>query len=149
MKLLKDGDADIRHGAACALAAGGHREAIPVLLEGEADLFLLNAVRQPEEWRRLAGRELANDLEPASANLQESVAGNGSFQWDFAALDPLESEMWLSDDSIDKSSLLAVLENIAASSAMDMVVEPGRIAVLPRDKAVEFWKAWWEAERKK
>ena len=47
-------------------------------------------------------------------------------------------------------SALAILFKAIFDPAFDLVLEDGRIRILPHDQALEFWKSWWaEEERKK
>lgn len=147
---LDDRIAEVRAAAAGFLARAGSREGVTALLEDEedADLWVLNALRRPEVWKRLqrvkvTGKRFGTPLRKIRAMAKEAgmdvevVAGpwgDGERrldrEWGTSELDrptPLLDAIWWE-----------------LPQEYELILESDRIRLIPREEALRFWRAWWK-----
>ena len=113
------------------------------------ELYALNAVRKPELWKRLDKAKLKKTLRgPRSAVLKgiSDAAGIPIDLPDDQKWQAVESEA-LARGGVE--SLLYALEQILRDSSTEAIFESGRIRLLKRKEALEFWTAWWEKEKER
>jgi hypothetical protein len=139
-KLLDDLGRDTRVAAAIALARLGSPKGARVLIEEEQGFRFLNAVRQPELWKGLASRRLA---EPARSASLARVARATGLELDLSRAPHGDRPHWSFDPDLtgDPESALSAIEG-AECEAYDVVLEPGKLRILPRPEAARFWADW-------
>lgn len=165
-KLLNDENPRVRGVAAVALVRMGRKGEAPSLLrfaEEEDPLALnsLNALRDPAAWRRISRAEHRDDKWDGWRPIEEILRELTGFPLDtddVGGLPVLAVTSW--EDALSRRDLpLGCPNRVSARHAMDellewvephfYVLEPDKIRILPKAKALEFWKAWWAAEQKR
>jgi HEAT repeat protein len=167
--LLKDPHHGVRGEAAYVLCRLGLREGVPVLLaaaeEGEFSfmgdirvggffaivhewrpLHSLNAIRQPTLWSRMRDTRLKHSLNAKREAIFKSVALEAGLELD-----------WPRTPEPDTYGICKLAENTRLADAFefleydkfDVILEPGRLRILPGDEALKFWTAWWKDEQEK
>ncbi len=157
--LLKD--PELGPTAARWLCTTGDRDGVPLLLkawdfavstEGSgrstfgAELDSLNAVRNPEAWKRLAGKRWEEDLSefPREAAERLAAAAGMNLEWKDAV--PGAPHFWSPfRRTMDGMTLLEALEALMADLRL-IILEKDLIRIVPRDEGLKFWKDWWAAE---
>jgi HEAT repeat protein len=142
---LDDFDRDVRRAAASWLCVLGSRRGVPLLLDKEYELFFLNALRSPEEWRKLSERRRL-----------PSLRGTASECWrrwlEEARLKLRESMGEKENEVVRLPAALSLLESartLARMTSCHVVLEKDGLRALSRDQALKYWRDWWEAEQGK
>jgi HEAT repeat protein len=163
-KLLEDGNPLVRGHSALALVQLQAHEEIPdiarllddkdpVVLasEEDGDLFVLNAVRQSDLWRRLRNRRLARDMDAPKMRVWEELVKTVDLELELVRpvgdteRRRLEQRMRV----LNRQGTVSVLEVLEDTvGPYEFILEPGRIRLVRRPEALAFWKAWWAAEKK-
>ncbi len=137
--------------AAKALARLGSNAGVPFLLEEArkgthtATLISLNALRQPDVYRKLKATGLSQDIEGDPDGVAEAWSRDsglllvGGKRGAISELRAYEG----------RTHLLWALEWIAGPWGAEAILEPDQVRLLPREEAIKFWTGWWEGERKK
>jgi HEAT repeat protein len=140
-------DPDFRIDAAEWLCARGFREGVPILLrERDTNLFLLNAVRRPAVWRRLAVLEIRRTGWSMDLSRVALAADLPLVFPQRRERDP--NKKLLYGDDTERVKLIDALQE-ALRGSHDAVLEEDRIVVLPSSVALEFWEKWWDEESRK
>jgi len=131
------------------LAADAYRnapEGIPVLLKADPakeypDLCAMNALRQPELWKRLREKRLTRDFEGTNREAWEQLSREAGL--------PIEvkKSLGLSRVSCDRGrkTVLEAIEEMQGSSSI--LLEPDRILIKGGHHGT--WKDWWAEQQKK
>lgn len=155
-KLLMDPNVHIQISAAEWLCRMGSREGVPILLghwDQNRRLMGLNALRQPEAFRRLDGKKLSGDLEGTGKEVVEHLAKEAGLALEWPASFSSKEKLWMAKPQqnpphVGRMSLAETLETVLYGTC-EAVLEPDRIRLLTRDQAFEFWETWWTQEEKK
>ncbi|MBI3855399.1 MAG: HEAT repeat domain-containing protein [Planctomycetes bacterium] len=142
--LLKDPNSIVRVAAAGALCLHGRKEAARVLLdEAErrtgVDLTPLNALRRPKEWAVLVGTKAGSPLSGRKPELFQSLAKLSGLKIDVLR-DSHSGDAWVPAEE----SVAEAMERLLTRTPYALVVEEGRLRLLPRADSLAFWKAWAE-----
>ena len=163
-ELLEDEERNVHLAAARALCRLGLTEGVPLLLQetgGFTPLFDLNVLRRPNLWQRLHKVRLSADIVGTRRENLQSLAKVARVTVALPSSLSRRDEEWMQEirrlwNCSGRISVLSALENIFSHGLMDtsdphfqLILESDRIRIVPREKAVRFWKAWWEAEQKK
>jgi len=149
--LLEDSDRDVRAAAAGLLCVGGAAEiGVPALLREGRGLTVLNLLRSPDLWKAMAGARVP-DLSGRSAPDRIRAIGLGAGLEVLAARPAtFDERRWAAERRTDAISptMLAALEAAlrfgdGSPGPYEVVFEPGKIRLLPRREAVQFWSEWW------
>jgi HEAT repeat protein len=144
--MLKDQEETVRTNAARSLCVLGSTEGAAAL--PDEDAFYWNAVRRPDLWRRLASFTWEPYLRRSRSDLLETVAeiAGLSVEWDEEHNGSWPSEaVHLSG----RDTMMETLPRILGNDYEPVLEEKDRIRIMPRDKALKFWKEWWREEKKK
>jgi hypothetical protein len=148
--LLQDPSSEVRREAARALCMLGRREAIPrILKDGANRLFLLNAIRNPEVWKRFEERKVGFGWTGSSQSALEWIAKECGLE--------LEGSFGERRDRSDSFRVSRGHEAISMVSLVEMyvigeqrmILESDRIRVLTYPEARKFWERWGREELKK
>ena len=142
-RLLEDPEQEIRVGAAAALCRLGSDEGVSVLLKEATELLYLNALRQPELWARLEKKKLSASVPGSYEDTLDRVVRDSGLKLDWPGR-PRETRCFGGD-----WALLDGLRVAIDGTPEEAVLEPDAIRILPREKAIEFWRQWWKAREKK
>ena len=143
--LLTDFDRQVRLTAASWLCALGSRRGVPLLLDSGEELVFLNALRNPAQWQRLTERRLEYDLRGSAPACWGRLADETDLELDGFDVHNDGDRHWIPRGS----SLLDVARRVAQKTDRAIVLERGRLIVLPRPEALEFWNDWWSEEQRK
>jgi len=147
--LLKDLDEGYRAAAAAALGLGD-REGAPILLEEAeerdlvVDLFALNALRQPEAWKRLKEARCHGREQDLLKDLPELLARQAKMRLE----NPAGFPRWIAGEG---ACLVREPGESTRHTVLDLVRELGSGVVLesdavrlpgPGDDPVRFWRSW-------
>jgi HEAT repeat protein len=147
--LLQDPDYGVRLGAAKWLCHLGEKDGVPILLEANRSLTFLNAVRNPEAWRRLFGKEQPPG--PTLAGIRSvrtdvelwSREGGLGLRWGIPNWG--EREAWGYPEVAESwglSNLASRLEYFFEDGRYEAILEKQSIRVVPRHEGVLFWTRW-------
>ena len=133
----------------------GSREGVGPIFEGwgtraeqEDDGFWLNALRARETCDRLLKKEWTESLEGTGREVLERLAREAELPLEWSPKAPGGEPNRLEPGW--KRGRSTLLEAIAdAGSPFGIVLEKDRIRVLEKEESLAFWRAWWEAEKKK
>jgi HEAT repeat protein len=143
---LSDGDPEIRRAVASALCRLGRTDGVDVVLEEVQAKTELNALRQPQTFRRLDRETVTGDLAGTAKQIVERIAKEAGLAVE-APADPAWASWRVLPNPGDRLTRLQVLE-AALPSRYELICEPDRIRILTRMRALDFWRAWWAARRK-
>lgn len=152
---LEEREPATRVSAASWLCVLGSTEGVPILLNEQKNLIFLNALRQPDLWRRLAEKKISGDPLGPRRGVFEAVAKQAGLEvaWPSSAKeDPWMSRfwsVWRPDRATIVDAMRGMIDSLHASSQFVAVFEPDRIEVLPRDEALKFWREWWSHQDRK
>ncbi|HVR83077.1 MAG TPA: HEAT repeat domain-containing protein, partial [Planctomycetota bacterium] len=178
LRLVEDPSVLVRLAVANALCTLGSRAGVPALLQKCADLRwpiregtsnvsvgkspgILNALRQPELWKRLKGTAVTPDLRSTrKANLERIAKAAGlSLDWSPSVQPDLDGWILgrrLRPQGIRGWTFLDELQHDlrgrwvgSRSPRYEAVLEPDRIRILTSDEALQFWTGWWKSEQEK
>ncbi len=148
--VLGDPDPEVRVAAADALCRNGaHELGVPVLLREARELTALNAGRQPGAWRLLADAPSPPSGSAAARDRVRELARAAGFEVDWTGAHALDDRGWAASLPPDASAtVLPALESAlrlpdGGPGPYEMILEPDRIRLVPRDEALRFWRAWW------
>jgi HEAT repeat protein len=148
---LKDSHRDVRVTAAELLAIRGHAEGLPVILQESDVLSALNPLRVPDLWSQLALVKIRRSRSEYSLQeFLEGVAKDAGLRIE-APPDPegrylrRMSQRWR-ERWEGESSVTGGLLWLSGICPYDVVLEPGRIRVLPKSEVRSFWEAWSKRE---
>jgi len=121
--------------------------------DDELDLEPLNAARRPDVWKRLKGKRIRSAGE-TGRKLGEIIAAQLGLKWDASGLGSAEEKPWRPGYTEVQPRGWAVRDldlalSGVSSEGYEYVLESDRIRLLPRDKALAFWKDWWTREKGK
>lgn len=129
-------------GALCRL---GFREGIPgvfILMDGDLDLFALNALRQPELWERLRERRLGADLEGTGREILERIARAADLK---LKIDPGVEEVLKQGGRVrcrgGRTALLFALESLCGRG-LEIVLEADAVRIRTPEAADADWRRW-------
>jgi HEAT repeat protein len=131
----------------------GRREGVPVLLDLARTTTALNALRNPEGWRKLAAVEIPDGVEGTWLELADRVVqGTGlHVEWRFEY--PEAEVRWL----LERHRLRGPGRTMTGARALealveltdgdyDAIVEGDVVRLVPTATAARFWKKWWHDE---
>ncbi len=156
VEALRPGLADkvdwVRAEAATALTRLGSKAGVPVLLEEArkgtftAQLIALNALRQPEVYRKLKAKGLTRDIQGQPEGFSAAWSKEAGLPLVGARRD--ETQEYPAYEG--RTHLLRALESVARSSwGVVVIMEPDQVRLLPPEEALKFWTAWWEGDKQK
>ena len=139
------------YAAAMWLCREGRKVAIRPLLDDGEVYVPLNALRRPQEWKKLRATRLAGDLDGSLPELAEriAVAAGLTLDWQSETLEPDLKALLATYRILNHDGRLTADEALLAlvrlmDSDYEVVLEPGRLRVIPWDEAWEFWERWGE-----
>ena len=167
-ELLEDKNRSVRFWAASSLCRMGNASRGAAFLcvyeefksgnyfSAPGALFPLNAIRQPELWKRLSESRLVVEEEATTQEVLEALSKQGSFRIDdLSALVVEQHQSWRSAlerplRKADRKSLLRTVDYLLEfqSSPYEVILESDHIRILGREEAFQFWQDW-AAEQKK
>jgi hypothetical protein len=163
---LNDAEDRVRLAAAVSLCQIGRSEGVPLLLVSAGTLYtirgtdypsgmvvafdrgltVINGVARAEVWRELAGKTFTQDCEGTPNDVMDKLARSAGMKLRVAKdFGTLRSHCSLASGS----DLREALELILKGSGYEVILEPGEIRIVPRDKAIKVWTDWLKNERKK
>jgi hypothetical protein len=177
-RLVEDPSVIVRLAVANALCELGSREGIPALLKECADLRwpireggsntsigksprILNALRQPDLWKRLGGTSAVPDVKVTRKSNIERIAKEAGLALDWSPSVKPDGDGWISSRRLRPQGMkswtfLDELDHIlygrwggSRSPRYEAVLEPDRIRIMTYDEALQFWTGWWKAEQEK
>ncbi len=151
--LLEDPKVGVRVEAASWLCHFGSKEGVPVLLKESRSLIFLNALRRPEQWRKLRAGPPVEEVVGTGKEMLDRTAKQAGIALDWSPESLGGPRRWIVGrrrprDSEDRTTLLQVLINYTHSH-MESVLEGDRISVLTSREALSFWMEWWKTENGK
>jgi HEAT repeat protein len=134
--------------AAKALCLLGSRKGGSLALDNPENRVYLNALRCPEEWKRLEADSRNGYRDGIDKELVEEVAAQAKLtvEWP-SGLSEIDrrhlaakrvADMWKWDEPLSIRDVLEVL----LPRDLELVLEPGRLRIVPHDAAREFWRDW-------
>ncbi len=166
LKLMQEGDPNVRVPLATLACRFGSRRGAPILLEaaagGKADLGALNALRRPEAWKRLSCElpltiSLGFDVKRGKEDRISlpSFRGTAESLWREAGtmaglpvdLPPREQKKGSEPDAtleiLNHQGWTTLVDLLRESlGAFEYILEDDRIRILPRQEALAFWREW-------
>jgi hypothetical protein len=154
LQLFKEVDPHTRQFIAGVLCRLGSSEGVDFLLrKADTSRYLqlspLNALREPEMWKRLNDNRVSDEKEGTNRELIAWIAREAGISVEFpATIPPNESARLEARGKIwnwgGQASLLASLETLAGpgNPDWDFILERDRLRILTQGKAAEFWQAW-------
>jgi HEAT repeat protein len=148
-RLLEDLEPSVRFLAASWLARAGSAKGVPELLDQDDwPHTALNALREPEVWKRLSGITLPADLPGTVLQKIEKVAQAAGLK---VVVEPAplgDSQRWLGrvsrqDYSLTGESALVALWALVPSSYA-VVIDKDRLRLMTREAGERFWREWWK-----
>jgi len=145
LECLKDPASSVRCEAASALCRMGRREGVAVLLaEAErwtgVDLNVLNALRRPEEWKKLESARLKEQVSGPIRTLVPKLVEQAGFRlvWpkETVVREWRSHEGWAGPGRRIVDALLDFLHG----SPCEMVLEAGEVRLIPSHEAPAFWR---------
>ena len=122
--------------------------------EVSTTLISLNAIRQPEAWKRLSAQEFLESPKSTRGAVLDQIGRDSGMALELPE-DPGVGPDWKSAPFAwpfpltETFSLLRAVEALAEAAGFEAILERDRIRFVTRTKALEFWKSWWEDEQKK
>lgn len=152
---------DRRIGAAMALCSLGLDDGVPVLLEHCEGFAIprylnrLNRLRQPDLVRAVQARSLTGMSGVEPGDLLDRFAAAAGLALDRSPGAEME-RIWLWPgtrsifrDMAGRSSVWETFDFPLGIHGFYVVLEPGKLRILPEEEAFEFWKAWWKERQAK
>jgi len=149
-RLLEDLKPEVRYFAASWLARAGSTKGVPELLDQDVGPFTaLNALREPDVWKRLNGTAAPVDLQgtrrqkiekvaqAAGMKLLEEPAPLGDSQRSLGRENGRD-EYYHRGESVTESLWGLVPRTYA------LVIEKDRIRLMTLEAGERFWRAWWK-----
>lgn len=164
--LERFGDADSRDfviagmsraGSESIFAAGlwlcreGRKVAIRPILDDDEFFLPLNALRRPEEWKALFTKTIDADLDGTTYDVVESLARAAglTLEWEREDWEP-DIEQLLERTRIPAvGGRMTILEALLPlvhlwDNEYEIILEPGRMRIVPYSDAERFWTKWGE-----
>ena len=149
---LEDRKDRVRAEAAGFLARAGSREGVAALLEEkeDAELWLLNAVRAPELWKRLQAIRVSGRRSGTALERVRQLAKEAKLEVEVVDSPVGDAERWLERESdvTDPASPQAAPFVDALWWELpleyEIVLEWNKVRLIPWASALPFWKAWWK-----
>lgn len=152
-RLLDDEEPGVRLEAAKLLTRWGDRNAASVLAWGADEsrvvgLFVLNAVRAPAAWDRLAKGKPPRGQGGTWKQRLESLAKEAGLAVEWDGVDP--EDRGLREPSCPRThargeSVRDAIEEMLEAASFEGVLEEGRIRVLPIEDALLLFRLWDES----
>lgn len=142
-------DTPVRTWAAHALCRMKRSEGIESLLaEAErnflsVELAVLNAIRQPQIWSRLKEKLLPGGTKGSTQAILDSIGKEGGLSVKLGEVDLVPNRLRLSRPACLQEALDGLL-----GTETTYILESDSLRILPRDEALEFWRSWWQKEKK-
>ena len=155
LKLLSAPAGSVRNRAAISLCKVGNRKGVPTLLKAEADLEILNQLRQPDLCDRLEEKKYLGDMQGLRKGIVERVAQESGLTVDWPRDTSGKELPWVSEpckiQQSPESALVCLFwaVRVGAEPAFEIVLEEKQIRILPHEQALAFWKSWWAEEEKR
>jgi HEAT repeat protein len=134
--------------AAKALCLLGSKKGAPLLLENPEELVHLNALRSPEEWKRLEADSRNGYRDGTDQELIEKMAAQAKLmvEWPKDLSEDIRAGLavqrsalgWTWDEALSIREVLRVL----LPEETDFILESGRLRIVTREAAQSFWRAW-------
>lgn len=107
-----------------------------MLLRRHDNLFLLNAIRSPGQWKKLASIRFERPLKACGWQRLDDLAARAEMKLD---IDQDYAEGWNQVTDGTRN----VVEAIKRSN---IVIEGDRLRILPSHQVLAFWRDWWAKE---
>ncbi len=147
--LSRHPDEEARQGAARGLCILGEREGARVLLEEHGKhRFVLNRLRQPEMWKKLAATPRPAALTDVPRARLEQLASAAGVPLEIAPSILARSNALTDSGTWSyRRDMVSVLDGLGEDDrSIDVVLEADRIRVLSALSGERFWRAWWKGE---
>ena len=113
----------------------------------------LNLLRHPEIWRQLDRKSHEGELRASPHEITVEVARQAGMKLAWPE-DAFRYAPWVSGPVslfVILNETFSLLDALRQAMAYDgeVILEPDRIRILPRNEALMFWRAWWSEEQKK
>jgi hypothetical protein len=153
LPLLEDEDRWVRIEGASQIVLRGREEGIPIIMREAWSLNSMNALRQPDLWRRLAKTPLPGKLHGRMRDLLAEVARRVGLCVEIPdALGCLIESDLSCERKLDPErchTLQDALDDLGQGIGHAcFIMESDRIRVLPRGEAWRFWKDWLMLKKK-
>jgi HEAT repeat protein len=154
LRLLKDPVHRVRAEAASILCRRGRREGVPVLL-GDAEIWKgvgitsLNRMRSPALWETLERWRSEPRYEGAVRGLVSRIAESAGLKVRWNPRTNQEGREWKRRESglYGPGTPLEFLLRLVEEGPYEMVLHPGEMVLVPREEALEEWRAWWKEQK--
>jgi hypothetical protein len=149
LPLLERRDRSTRRAVCTFLAHAGGVEGVPLMLEDSwGNLAALNALRRPEEWKRLRAMNVPANLKGTVLQVIESIAKEAGLKVELVPDPVLDGDKWFHfpDDAEDRMSPLSVaiaLEDVVPWTYA-AILEEDHVRLVLREEARRFWRDWWK-----
>jgi HEAT repeat protein len=152
--LLRDDKNWVREAAAAALCRLGSDDGVPLLIEASdrsdaVRLYSLNALREPELWRRLGELAVARGSEKSFRKILEHAASAGGLSLQVDLGDPGPRFLDAPPRQDAPEFVLALLMGEGILPPFDFILDPGRIRLVTPEASRAFWKSWWAVRERK
>jgi hypothetical protein len=147
MPLLRDPNSKVRVAAAGALCARGNREAARTLL-ADAErwdgvrLLPLNALRRPKEWAALSTIKSGRPSSDRKPKLLRALAEAGGLKADFVLRDTGSGSVWHATGE----PVIEIVDHLLRWGDHELLLEEGRLCLIPQEESLSYWKAWAAGE---
>ena len=142
-RYLDDPDYFVRQDAGHWLSHLGSRKGVPLLLDESHYWPFLNALRRPTEWEHFCARKTSSGFHGTLAQAWEWLAREAGLSLEGA------KEDWSSTlIRIPRGTTLEALLEIQQWTGLQVILEPGRVQLVPREEALKFWREWWTKQEK-
>lgn len=152
---LRRADSDFILAAGMWLCREGRKVAIQPILEDGEIYFPLNGLRRPAEWKTLHAKKLDGDLEGTELEVMEGLGklAGLSVDWEREDWEPdvvqLLRRIQIANPGGRMTALDALLVLVRHwDNDYEVILDPGRLRIVPYGDAQRFWKKWGEAALK-
>jgi len=137
--MLNDPESTERIKAARWLCKQGSREGVEIILEDDEEVDVLNALRQPELWRKWNTRKLERDVEGKGLEVVRQLAGEFGMTVE-AGAEARWRKGWCRVRAT--STCLEGLYQVLVGGPEDFILDVPVLWIVPREEAVRFWRGW-------
>lgn len=151
--LLEDSSASVRREAARSLCRIGSTQGVTQLFGHPDSIWFLNAISQPELWKRLGRDSTCRELR--GSRMEILMALGKESQIEIEAPNDEESLEWfrvydICETRMEQNSIAERIEGfLGGFKWMSPILErPNKLRLVPIDEAIRWWARWQSALKK-